>query len=60
MSAPDTRESPGVIAPPPLIYGTFLVLGLLLERLWAGPVFPTALRAALGGVLILAGLALAV
>ena len=59
MSAADQRDSPGVLAPPPLIYGAFLVLGLVLEQLWAGPVFPPALRAALGGLLIVAGLSLA-
>ena len=59
MSAPDTSDSPGVIAPPPLIYGAFLALGLVLDYLWAGPAFPHLLRAGLGGLLILSGLGLA-
>ena len=59
MSAPEQRESPGVVAPPPLIYGAFLALGLVLEQLWALAALPSALRFGLGGPLVLAGLALA-
>ena len=54
----------GVIAPPPLIFQGFLVLGLALGRLApariAGGQIPTAGRAGAGAVVVAAGGALAV
>jgi protein-S-isoprenylcysteine O-methyltransferase Ste14 len=55
MSAPDTA---GVLAPPPLIFATALVLGGLLD--WAVPrhILPAAIAPWAGGVLVVMGLAL--
>ena len=50
-----SRDNPGIIAPPPLLYLVPLLLGLLLQRVWPIALAPAGLRSAvrvLGGVLI--------
>ena len=56
MPAPDT---PGVLAPPPLIFAAALGLGWLLQRLLPQPVLPPAFAPWAGGVLIVAALGIA-
>jgi len=58
----DSADNPGVIAPPPLIYGAALLLALLLHRLQPMPIFgrtsalwPGVLLAALGVALAIWG-----
>jgi protein-S-isoprenylcysteine O-methyltransferase Ste14 len=53
------RDSPGVIAPPPLIYAAGLAMGFGLEALLPSASLPALLAWSVGGVLIIAGLALA-
>ncbi len=53
------RDAPGVIAPPPLIYGGFLALGLVLEWFWPLSLLPTVMRVVAGAAAILAALAIA-
>ena len=55
MDKPDT---PGVVAPPPLIFLAGLAVGFGLEALLPGASLPGAVRWVLGGVLVVAGLAL--
>ena len=50
------REIPGVVAPPPLIYATGLLLGWGLQRLWPRPWLPVSWARPLGLALLLAGL----
>jgi protein-S-isoprenylcysteine O-methyltransferase Ste14 len=52
------RDTPGVIAPPPLIFVAGLAVGFGLEALLPGASLPDALRWVLGVALVLAGLAL--
>jgi protein-S-isoprenylcysteine O-methyltransferase Ste14 len=65
MSAvPSTRDTAGVIAPPPLLFLGFLLAGLALDWLRPAPFLPAALQYAAGGALIalagaLAGAAIA-
>ena len=54
------RDSPGVIARPPLILLGFLLLGLALDWLKPLPFLPSAVQYALGGALIALALVLAV
>jgi protein-S-isoprenylcysteine O-methyltransferase Ste14 len=49
------QDTPGVIAPPPLIYLTALVIGLGLGYLVPTPFLPRSLAYGLGAVLILIG-----
>jgi protein-S-isoprenylcysteine O-methyltransferase Ste14 len=49
------QDTPGVIAPPPLIYLTALVIGLGLRYLAPTPFLPRSLAYGLGAVLILIG-----
>ena len=58
MTETPEQDAPGVIAKPPFIYLGFLVLGLVLDRLWPYPLLPEALQYILGGALIGLGLAL--
>jgi protein-S-isoprenylcysteine O-methyltransferase Ste14 len=51
------QDAPGVIARPLFIYLGFLVLGLGLDWLWPYPLLPENLQYALGGALIVFGLA---
>ena len=57
------RDTPGVIAPPPLIAAIAVALGLLLDRLLPAYVLTVLLsldqRIAIGGVVMAAGFALA-
>lgn len=56
--AAESRDVPGVIAPPPLIFLAGMVAGLALEALLPSPSLPGALRWPLGGALVAGGLAL--
>ena len=47
-------DTPGVIAPPPLIYLGFLVIGLVLDHFWPVRFLPDGWRIALAAVLIIA------
>jgi protein-S-isoprenylcysteine O-methyltransferase Ste14 len=49
---------PGVLAPPPVLYAFGLALGLGLDALLPSPELPAAVRWALGGAVLAAGLAL--
>jgi protein-S-isoprenylcysteine O-methyltransferase Ste14 len=53
--APDTA---GVLAPPPLLFLTPLVAGLLIDRALPAPLLPRPLNRAIGGALMGAGGAL--
>ena len=57
-SASPPRDSAGVVAPPPLIYLGGLAVGFALEALLPGSSVPAAVQWVLGGVLLVAGLAL--
>ena len=50
------RDIPGVVAPPPLIYATGLLLGWGLQRLWPRPWLPASWARPLGLALLVAGL----
>jgi len=54
--AAEPKDTPGVVAPPPLIYLGGLVVGLVLDRIWPAP-FMTA-RPVAGTALVLLGVAL--
>lgn len=54
-----TRETAGVIAPPPLIALAHLLVGLGLDALWPAPFLTTAARVVIAALLIVPGLALA-
>ena len=54
----DDRETPGIVAPPPLIVGGVLALGLLLDRAARAPASRTRIRKRVGTLAIGAGLAL--
>ena len=54
----EVKDSSGVIAPPPLIFAGGLVVGLLLGVAVQPPALPVMLAWPVGGLLILAGLAL--
>jgi len=54
----ETADSPGVVAPPPFIYLGALAVGFVLEALLPSASLPAWLTWPLGGVLLLAGLAL--
>ena len=53
--AANTKDTPGVIAPPPLIYLGFLLAGFLIDFFLPFPVLPDGLQFVAGGVLIAAG-----
>ncbi len=57
-SASANRDTAGVIAPPPLIYVGGLAIGFLLESLVPGSSLPSIVRFGLGGIVLIAGLAL--
>jgi protein-S-isoprenylcysteine O-methyltransferase Ste14 len=56
---PQTRDAPGVIAPPPLIYVTGLGIGFALEALLPSASVARALAWPVGAILLVVGLALA-
>jgi protein-S-isoprenylcysteine O-methyltransferase Ste14 len=53
------RDTPRVIAPPPLIYLVALATGFVFEALLPSASIPPAVSWSVGGVLVIAGLALA-
>jgi protein-S-isoprenylcysteine O-methyltransferase Ste14 len=55
---PAERDTAGVVAPPPLIFLAGLLLGFGLEALLPGSSVPDAVRWILGGLALLAGIAL--
>ena len=55
----EERDTPAVIAPPPLIYLVALAAGFVLEALLPSASVPPAVSWPVGGVLVIAGLALA-
>jgi protein-S-isoprenylcysteine O-methyltransferase Ste14 len=58
MSASATpQDSPGVIAPPPLIGLAFVLAGLALDWAWPLPFLPQVAQYAVGGALFAAALA---
>ncbi len=59
-STSPSPDNAGVRVPPPFIYLGGLVLGFVLEVLLPGSSVPAVVQWGLGGVLLLAGLALAV
>jgi protein-S-isoprenylcysteine O-methyltransferase Ste14 len=58
-ATPAERDTPAVIAPPPLIYLVALATGFILEALLPSASVPPAVSWPVGGVLVVAGLALA-
>ena len=46
------NDKAGVIAPPPLIYLGFIVVGLALEYLWPAPLLPQDVQYGVGAALI--------
>jgi protein-S-isoprenylcysteine O-methyltransferase Ste14 len=58
-ATPTERDTPAVIAPPPLIYLVALAVGFVLEALLPSASVPPAVSWPVGGVLIVVGLALA-
>ena len=58
-ATPAERDTPSVIAPPPLIYLVALATGFILEALLPSASVPPAVSWPVGGVLVVAGLALA-
>ncbi len=55
-----TGDKPGVIAPPPLIFLGFLLVGWGLDRIWPAAFLPAPAQYILGGALFVLGVALAV
>jgi protein-S-isoprenylcysteine O-methyltransferase Ste14 len=58
-AAPRRADTPGVVAPPPLIYLAGLGIGFVLEALLPSASLPAAVTVPVGTVLVLAGVALA-
>ncbi len=58
--AANGRDNPGVIAPPPLIFLGFLLLGLVLDALWPLAILPDVTQYLLGIVLFGLGIGLSV
>ena len=54
----NNKDHAGVIFPPPLIYGGFLLIGFVIDYFWPIPVLPDNFQYALGGVLIVLALAI--
>ena len=54
----ETPDNPGVLAPPPLIYGGALAVGLLVGRLYPVAVLPRKVSRVLGWSLLAGGLVL--
>ena len=52
------QDHAGVTFPPPLIYGGFLLVGFVIDFFWPIPVLPDNVQYAVGGVLIVLGLAI--
>lgn len=58
MSTQDNKDSPGVIAIPPLIYAGCLAIGIVLDLVWPLPLLPNALQYALGLAILVASFAI--
>ena len=56
MATDETPDRAGVIAFPPLLFGSTLVVGLVLKFMFPTPVLPTTLALVVGVVIVLAGL----
>jgi protein-S-isoprenylcysteine O-methyltransferase Ste14 len=56
----ESSDHPGVIAPPPLLYGGAFFIALLLHWLWPLPIFPQVSALWTGLVLIALAVALAI
>ena len=54
------KDTAGVIAPPPVIYFAFLLIGLGADRLWPVAVLPQVARYAAGAAVIALSLALVI
>jgi protein-S-isoprenylcysteine O-methyltransferase Ste14 len=54
----DDRDTAGVVAPPPLIYLAGLAVGFVLEALLPGADLPALVQWGLGGLLVVAAIAL--
>ncbi len=54
------KDTAGVIAPPPVIYFAFLLIGLGADALWPVAVLPQVARYAAGGAVIALSLALVI
>lgn len=52
------RATPGIVAPPPLVYVAALAIGFGLDAVLPSASFPTGLRAAIGWPLLVVGLGL--
>ena len=50
------KDHAGVIFPPPLIYGGFLLIGFVIDFFWPIPVLPDIVQYAVGGVLLVLAL----
>jgi protein-S-isoprenylcysteine O-methyltransferase Ste14 len=57
---PDERDNPGVIAPPPLVFGVPLILSLLANRKTRLPFLPSGLTRPLGWPLVVLGASLGI
>ncbi|CAN5535076.1 MAG: methyltransferase family protein [Rubrobacteraceae bacterium] len=55
---PDENDNPGVIAPPPLIFGVPLILSLLLNRKAKLPFLPREINRLFGWPLVVGGISL--
>lgn len=55
--AAESKNIPGVIAPPPLLYLGFLALGVGLNFAWPASAVPGVVQAPLGGAMIALGFA---
>ena len=56
---PFENGTPGVLAPPPVIYAAFLLVGLGLQSVWPVAVLPETLRYVAGGGVVAASFVLA-
>ena len=54
------KDHAGVIFPPPLIYGGFLLIGFVIDFFWPIPVLPDIVQYAVGGVLIVLALTIVI
>ena len=54
------KDHAGVIFPPPLIYGGFLLIGFVIDFFWPIPVLPDIDQYAVGGVLLVLALAIVI
>jgi protein-S-isoprenylcysteine O-methyltransferase Ste14 len=54
----DDLDNAGVIAPPPLVYLGFLILGLLLNSKFSAPFLPRGVARIFGGTLLSGGVLL--